>query len=268
MWFCSPAHQKLVWRTHKRVCGADSNPFQWPFFTDAEVADWIKIATAPRPWKNGQSIVEEKFEMSDLYHPMEAAALLKLETEAALTAGCLRPTLEERIAMIGKHAGCETLAGVDKRLAGIVADHRSRYQIAKTAPYAEGTLRGGRLISQSIEVLKLRYDDPFAWQLSFHATAACEGLIYTRNAGTWWSVLEHKLLVFYTLVTNQYGPKPADRQELCRLANLAAQQLITYVESIDEIEYRRGLTNFRRGFEIEVAKQNWRLKILFGLETP
>ncbi|GAA5884104.1 hypothetical protein JCM16303_005919 [Sporobolomyces ruberrimus] len=36
MFFCSTEHQKLVWHTHKRVCGVNAAPFQWPSFTESE----------------------------------------------------------------------------------------------------------------------------------------------------------------------------------------------------------------------------------------
>ncbi|BGP41257.1 hypothetical protein JCM10450v2_005298 [Rhodotorula kratochvilovae] len=36
LFFCSPEHQKLVWKTHKQVCGAESNPFMPPDLSAAE----------------------------------------------------------------------------------------------------------------------------------------------------------------------------------------------------------------------------------------
>ncbi|GAA5964532.1 hypothetical protein JCM3765_005224 [Sporobolomyces pararoseus] len=36
MYFCGREHQKLIWTTHKRVCGVNSNPFRWPRMTKAE----------------------------------------------------------------------------------------------------------------------------------------------------------------------------------------------------------------------------------------
>ncbi|GAA5906601.1 zinc finger MYND domain-containing protein [Sporobolomyces salmoneus] len=39
MYFCSVDHQKLIWNSHKRVCG--KNPFEWPTLTDDEAkAAW------------------------------------------------------------------------------------------------------------------------------------------------------------------------------------------------------------------------------------
>ncbi|GAA6020816.1 hypothetical protein JCM10207_001666 [Rhodosporidiobolus poonsookiae] len=37
LFFCSREHQKLVWKTHGKVCGANSNPFRQPDFTHDEI---------------------------------------------------------------------------------------------------------------------------------------------------------------------------------------------------------------------------------------
>ncbi|GAA5954845.1 hypothetical protein JCM3765_007790 [Sporobolomyces pararoseus] len=36
MYFCSIDHKKLIWFTHKRVCGVNANPFRLPGFDDSE----------------------------------------------------------------------------------------------------------------------------------------------------------------------------------------------------------------------------------------
>ncbi|BGP41229.1 hypothetical protein JCM10450v2_005268 [Rhodotorula kratochvilovae] len=38
LFFCSPEHQKLVWKTHKQVCGANSSPFMPPDLPPPEEA--------------------------------------------------------------------------------------------------------------------------------------------------------------------------------------------------------------------------------------
>ncbi|GAA5856166.1 hypothetical protein JCM5353_007621 [Sporobolomyces roseus] len=47
MFFCSREHQKLVWFTHKRVCGKRSNPFRFPALTDKEVDEMVELSTLP-----------------------------------------------------------------------------------------------------------------------------------------------------------------------------------------------------------------------------
>ncbi|GAA6022610.1 hypothetical protein JCM10207_003922 [Rhodosporidiobolus poonsookiae] len=37
LFFCSREHQKLVWKTHGKVCGANSNPFRQPDFSTEEL---------------------------------------------------------------------------------------------------------------------------------------------------------------------------------------------------------------------------------------
>ncbi|GAA5985884.1 hypothetical protein JCM5350_006848 [Sporobolomyces pararoseus] len=39
MYFCSKTHQELIWFAHKRVCGLNSNPFQWPLLEDRELEE-------------------------------------------------------------------------------------------------------------------------------------------------------------------------------------------------------------------------------------
>ncbi|GAA6042600.1 hypothetical protein JCM8097_003151 [Rhodosporidiobolus ruineniae] len=42
LFFCSKEHQRLLWPTHKKVCGARSNPFTLPGLTVAEVDDAVQ----------------------------------------------------------------------------------------------------------------------------------------------------------------------------------------------------------------------------------
>ncbi|GAA5824673.1 hypothetical protein JCM5353_000799 [Sporobolomyces roseus] len=42
MYFCSTEHQKLIWNTHKRVCGAS---FSWPALTLKEKKEMIDLST-------------------------------------------------------------------------------------------------------------------------------------------------------------------------------------------------------------------------------
>ncbi|GAA6000208.1 hypothetical protein JCM10207_007906 [Rhodosporidiobolus poonsookiae] len=36
--FCGPEHQRVIWKTHKAVCGPESNPFRHPPLTAEEVS--------------------------------------------------------------------------------------------------------------------------------------------------------------------------------------------------------------------------------------
>ncbi|GAA5975931.1 hypothetical protein JCM5350_000782 [Sporobolomyces pararoseus] len=46
-YFCSRDHQKLVWSTHKRVCGKRSSPFRWPGFSQSELDRILEISQHP-----------------------------------------------------------------------------------------------------------------------------------------------------------------------------------------------------------------------------
>ncbi|GAA6007695.1 hypothetical protein JCM10207_004842 [Rhodosporidiobolus poonsookiae] len=37
LFFCSREHQKLIWKTHGKVCGVNSNPFRPPDFSSDEI---------------------------------------------------------------------------------------------------------------------------------------------------------------------------------------------------------------------------------------
>ncbi|TNY22429.1 hypothetical protein DMC30DRAFT_415096 [Rhodotorula diobovata] len=46
--FCSPEHQKLVWKVHRRVCGpGKANPFTWPLLSEAEAEEALKHLHRP-----------------------------------------------------------------------------------------------------------------------------------------------------------------------------------------------------------------------------
>ncbi|GAA5909805.1 hypothetical protein JCM6882_002680 [Rhodosporidiobolus microsporus] len=45
LFFCSKEHQKLIWPSHKRVCGPRSNPFVWPELTQEEAEEARKFLT-------------------------------------------------------------------------------------------------------------------------------------------------------------------------------------------------------------------------------
>ncbi|GAA5846253.1 hypothetical protein JCM9279_005875 [Rhodotorula babjevae] len=43
LFFCSPDHQKLVWKAHRRVCGpGKANPFMWPLLSQLEADETIE----------------------------------------------------------------------------------------------------------------------------------------------------------------------------------------------------------------------------------
>ncbi|GAA5914388.1 hypothetical protein JCM8208_002832 [Rhodotorula glutinis] len=43
LFFCSPDHQKLVWKAHRRVCGpGKANPFTWPLLSQLEADEIIE----------------------------------------------------------------------------------------------------------------------------------------------------------------------------------------------------------------------------------
>ncbi|GAA5906482.1 hypothetical protein JCM8208_004673 [Rhodotorula glutinis] len=43
LFFCSPDHQKLVWKAHRRVCGpGKANPFTWPLLSQHEFDEIIE----------------------------------------------------------------------------------------------------------------------------------------------------------------------------------------------------------------------------------
>ncbi|BGP31690.1 hypothetical protein JCM10296v2_003464 [Rhodotorula toruloides] len=47
LFFCSPEHQKFVWRHHKQVCGAKAHPIRHPFLSQEEVEHLIAHANVP-----------------------------------------------------------------------------------------------------------------------------------------------------------------------------------------------------------------------------
>ncbi|BGP31709.1 hypothetical protein JCM10296v2_003483 [Rhodotorula toruloides] len=45
--FCSPEHQKLVWKHHKEVCGPNAPPFRYPPFSQDEVDELLALEHQP-----------------------------------------------------------------------------------------------------------------------------------------------------------------------------------------------------------------------------
>ncbi|GAA6062904.1 hypothetical protein JCM10212_004353 [Sporobolomyces blumeae] len=237
MFFCSEEHQKLVWRTHRRVCGADSNPFQWPFFTKKEHDEWIEVGTRPRPWReNGKSFAQDLFAIPDLTGS-GLGSIMSLIADGPFS---------------------------------MVADERYRFFQARTEPYIFQVLGRGTTLSASQprldphDLRKMSYQDPFAYLLSFE-TDSWSDIEYLRDAGPWWTVLHHKLLIYYTLATAPWGPSPVDVPLLYRLSNLAADEVVSSLRSIDDKRYKGRLSKFRRDFEREVVLENGHIKERFQL---
>ncbi|BGP07668.1 hypothetical protein JCM10049v2_003508 [Rhodotorula toruloides] len=49
LFFCSPEHQKLVWKHHKQVCGPNAHPFAPPPLTEEELQGLLRYARTERP---------------------------------------------------------------------------------------------------------------------------------------------------------------------------------------------------------------------------
>ncbi|BGP62184.1 hypothetical protein NBRC10512_001306 [Rhodotorula toruloides] len=47
LFFCSPEHQKLVWKHYKQVCGPKAHPIQYPALSEAEVQDVLSHPQVP-----------------------------------------------------------------------------------------------------------------------------------------------------------------------------------------------------------------------------
>ncbi|BGO91271.1 hypothetical protein NBRC10512_008237 [Rhodotorula toruloides] len=47
LFFCSPEHQKLVWKHHKEVCGPNAHPFRYPPLSQDEVGELLALEDAP-----------------------------------------------------------------------------------------------------------------------------------------------------------------------------------------------------------------------------
>ncbi|GAA5964510.1 hypothetical protein JCM3765_005217 [Sporobolomyces pararoseus] len=43
MCFCSVEHQRLIWFVHRRTCGTNSKPFQWPFLDENEMEECYRL---------------------------------------------------------------------------------------------------------------------------------------------------------------------------------------------------------------------------------
>ncbi|GAA5894463.1 zinc finger MYND domain-containing protein [Sporobolomyces salmoneus] len=51
IYFCSVAHQGLIWVMHKNFCGARSNPFTWPTLTREEIDEMVQLCETPVRFK-------------------------------------------------------------------------------------------------------------------------------------------------------------------------------------------------------------------------
>ncbi|KAL7341516.1 hypothetical protein BJY59DRAFT_725039 [Rhodotorula toruloides] len=47
LFFCSPEHQKLVWKHHKEVCGPNAHPFRFPPLSQDEVDELLALENQP-----------------------------------------------------------------------------------------------------------------------------------------------------------------------------------------------------------------------------
>ncbi|GAA5950570.1 hypothetical protein JCM3765_000534 [Sporobolomyces pararoseus] len=83
MYFCSSEHQKLIWKTHKRVCG--SNPFVWPGLTDAEAEEMATLVTQPMPTPEGLvlaiDIYLKEFKRNHPWNPCRDACIVKMNAD-------------------------------------------------------------------------------------------------------------------------------------------------------------------------------------------
>ncbi|GAA5876584.1 hypothetical protein JCM1840_000817 [Sporobolomyces johnsonii] len=85
LFFCSPAHQQILWPSHKRICGPRSNPFQAPLLTEQESKHALATMYLPVPRdKNDRSLamlLEQKFRVP----PEHARTVIEDVTKDAKT---------------------------------------------------------------------------------------------------------------------------------------------------------------------------------------
>ncbi|GAA5854143.1 hypothetical protein JCM5353_000664 [Sporobolomyces roseus] len=58
MYFCSREHQKLIYKTHKRVCGKRSSPLRWPELTEKEAKRYLELGSVLDPDSSGKTFAE------------------------------------------------------------------------------------------------------------------------------------------------------------------------------------------------------------------
>ncbi|GAA5938590.1 hypothetical protein JCM3775_002166 [Rhodotorula graminis] len=88
LFFCSPDHQKLMWKWHRRVCGpGKANPFIWPLLSQLEADEIIEhmhesTGTFAEPGP-GPSTVAEGVQYSLRLSPEKLAYIVPKVTEGA-----------------------------------------------------------------------------------------------------------------------------------------------------------------------------------------
>ncbi|GAA5859494.1 hypothetical protein JCM8547_006849 [Rhodosporidiobolus lusitaniae] len=110
LWFCSEEHQKLVWFSHKRLCGKNSNPLTFPLFSKIEAELVLSYVHLER--LDGIQIYGDGTEIIPLmraggYHSpllVSTAFLIKGEVIRSLVEGTttrLPPNLRTQVLAIG-----------------------------------------------------------------------------------------------------------------------------------------------------------------------
>ncbi|BGP21066.1 hypothetical protein JCM10213_007584 [Rhodosporidiobolus nylandii] len=80
LFFCSREHQKLLWRTHKVLCGRDPDYFFLPPLNEAELADF-RLAKE-HPYSEGKNFLEtHQEELAALFPDWEAVEALVTRTD-------------------------------------------------------------------------------------------------------------------------------------------------------------------------------------------
>ncbi|GAA5985882.1 hypothetical protein JCM5350_006847 [Sporobolomyces pararoseus] len=198
MYFCSTEHQRLIWFAHKRICGVNSNPFQWPLLDEEERADCWKFKDVEYENSHGEVVTLEKA-CDGRGFPFE-----EMMTMAARTQTSLSRQLSLR--MLHNFTFFQLRAQVRKELS--------------TSPSPE---------LRQIETKARMAQHPYGYLSNYLERSWPNLRSYEPRNYEWYSDLHHRLAILFALIC-QNDQNPEDYLAHMNLVKYSLEKIIKLME--------------------------------------
>ncbi|GAA6013426.1 hypothetical protein JCM11491_006073 [Sporobolomyces phaffii] len=217
IFFCSTAHQKILWPVHRRVCGKNAAPFTWPKLSDSEAQEMTAVMDEV-PFTEKHSYVS-RFKL-DFNVPRERVAGFIDTLRKKYDGPPLAPDPETEQAMLFFLRSLNYLhfmfrpRGPDG--ANGLAEFFSQYLAPPTAGQDQEEPDSFDLLASYVEkhLPFPRYDKRFEW----------------------WTPLMHKWLIVVHITAllpyNRLGPRSHETRELERCGKWAAEEGLRFVREV------------------------------------
>ncbi|GAA5964406.1 hypothetical protein JCM3765_006406 [Sporobolomyces pararoseus] len=198
MYFCSVEHQRLIWFAHKKTCGENANPFQWPLLDENGREECRKLKDEEYKNTSGEVVTFQR---------IVSKAGMTFERMMDVAAGKAKSTQQQRFLTI--------------ILAFLFSQRQDRAE-KELSTSISPELRNLKRAAQAAQ-------DPYGYLAQYLDLTWDELRLLDKENYQWYSELHHRLLILSALICRNYQ-NPEFYLDHADLVKYAVDQVVEIID--------------------------------------